>query len=39
MTTQRKPLGIGTLSLIVLLMGLAFNFQWDKANFRSAIKG
>ncbi|MEK3706573.1 hypothetical protein MKY87_21255 [Paenibacillus sp. FSL R7-0198] len=33
MTTQRKPLGLGTLSLLVLLMGLAFNFPWGKANF------
>ncbi|OMF62219.1 hypothetical protein MKY66_05515 [Paenibacillus sp. FSL R5-0766] len=33
MTTQRKPLGLGTLSLLVLLMGLAFNFQWGKTNF------
>lgn len=33
MITQRKPLGLGTLSLLVLLMGLAFNFQWGKTNF------
>lgn len=33
MTTQRKPLGFGTLSLLVLTMGLAFNFPWGKANF------
>ncbi|MEK4370450.1 hypothetical protein MHI48_05685 [Paenibacillus sp. FSL H7-0942] len=33
MTTQRKPFGLGTLSLLVLLMGLAFNFQWGKTNF------
>ncbi|MCZ1263273.1 hypothetical protein SAMN04487896_4718 [Paenibacillus sp. ov031] len=28
MIQQRKPLGIGTLSLLVLAMGLAFNFPW-----------
>ncbi|WP_339240023.1 hypothetical protein MKX40_05455 [Paenibacillus sp. FSL R5-0517] len=33
MTTQRKPLGFGTLSLLVLTMGLAFNFPWGKADF------
>ena len=33
MTTQRKPLGLGTLSLLVLLIGIAFNFQWGTTNF------
>ncbi|QOS77230.1 hypothetical protein JNUCC31_20780 [Paenibacillus sp. JNUCC31] len=28
MIQQRKPLGVGTLSLLVLAMGFAFNFSW-----------
>ncbi|PQP83078.1 hypothetical protein C0Q44_17225 [Paenibacillus sp. PCH8] len=33
MITQRKPLGLGTLSLLVLAMGLAFNFPWGATKF------
>lgn len=34
MIKQRKPLGIGTLSLLVLAMGFAFNYGWGAENFR-----
>ncbi|APO44181.1 hypothetical protein C161_20752 [Paenibacillus sp. FSL R5-192] len=34
MTTQRKPFGLGTLSLLILAMGFAFNYGWGEENFR-----
>ncbi|WP_338541908.1 hypothetical protein [Paenibacillus tundrae] len=34
MEQRRKPIGIGTLALLVLTMGFAFNFQWGKEQFQ-----
>ncbi|KQY91142.1 hypothetical protein ASD24_23785 [Paenibacillus sp. Root52] len=34
MEQQHKPIGIGTLALLVLTMGFAFNFPWGKEQFQ-----
>lgn len=34
MEQRRKPIGMGTLALLVLAMGFAFNFQWGKEQFQ-----
>ncbi|MDN4600229.1 hypothetical protein P5G61_03240 [Paenibacillus sp. F6_3S_P_1C] len=34
MIIQRKPLGIGTFSLLVLVLGFAFNFPWGPEKFK-----
>ncbi|MHA7580268.1 hypothetical protein ACX12E_07705 [Paenibacillus vandeheii] len=33
MIQQRKPLGIGTVSLLLLVLGFAFNYGWGEQNF------
>ncbi|MDQ0171736.1 hypothetical protein [Paenibacillus tundrae] len=34
MEQRRKPIGMGTLALLVLAMGFAFNIQWGKEQFQ-----
>ncbi|MGF9697424.1 hypothetical protein [Paenibacillus sp. MABNR03] len=34
MIQQRKPIGLGTFSLLVIALGFAFNYAWGPEDFR-----